>query len=199
VSEREGWFQTNEGTWLPNFMHYDPAVPHLGGYLKGGDSGSYNPDLWAWLLRYRKVRSVIDVGCGEGHAIQWFRDHGCRVLGVEGIEQPDPDIVQHDYTQGPWRTRRKFDLCWSCEFVEHVAPEYEKNFLATFKAAPLLLMTHATGSGGHHHVNYQQPGYWIERVEALGFELDRRLTKRTRELANPHGYYRQTGLAFMRG
>lgn len=194
----EGWFQTNEGEWLPDFMFYDPEVPHLGGYLKGGDAGSYYPSLWAWAAEHFKIGSVVDVGCGEGHAIRWFRDvSGCRVLGIEGIEQPDSDIIQHDYTSGPWRTRRKFDLCWSCEFVEHVEERYVTNFLATFRAAPLLMMTHATGTGGHHHVNAQQPDYWIDLLERDGWRFDWQLTQRAR-VFTPHGYFRDTGLIFLR-
>lgn len=179
-------------------MAYDPEHPHLGGFAKGGDAGSYSPELWAWLLRYRKVRSVIDVGCGEGHELAWFRDQGCRVLGVEGIPQDDSDIVQHDYTQGPYRPRHRFDLCWSCEFVEHVEERYVPNFLATFRAAKLLVMTAAMGVGGHHHVHLRPSDYWIRRLERDGWRFDRRLTKRLRELVTPNHYYAHTGLAFVR-
>jgi Methyltransferase domain len=193
----DGWFRTNEGELLPDFMFYDPEVPHLGGYLKGGDPGSFYPDLWKWALERFHVHSVIDVGCGEGHSLNWFREHGCEVLGVEGIEQPDPDIVQHDYTTGPFRPRRRFDLAWSCEFVEHVAWEHIPNFVATFRSANVLMMTHATGTGGHHHVNAQQSDYWIEVLDRAGFIYDEVLTQRAR-MFTPNGYFKDTGLVFRR-
>jgi SAM-dependent methyltransferase len=171
---------------------------HLGGYLVGGDAGSYCPQLWSWIVKRRKVRSVIDVGCGEGHALRYFRDLGCDVLGVEGMPQGDPWIVQHDYTKGPYVPGREFDLCWSCEFVEHVEERYMSNFFATFRAAKILLMTHGQpGQGGHHHVNCKNDGYWIEHLAEIGFRHDKRLTRKTMEFV-PHGYWRWSGLAFVR-
>ena len=78
---------------------------HLGGYVEGGAPATWFPDLWTWLI-LQGVTSMLDVGFGEGHALNYFRSHGCTVIGVEGIEQPDPDIVQHDFTDAPGRPTR---------------------------------------------------------------------------------------------
>jgi hypothetical protein len=144
----------------------DPERPHLGGYVVGGDAATFFPGLWDWLVDTWQVRSVIDVGCGEGHALKFFRDRGCCVIGIDGIEQDDRDVVTHDYATGPWSiydedgaTTRpdgltEFDLAWSCEFVEHVEERYVPNFLATFACARYVLMTHGEpGQPGWHHVN----------------------------------------------
>jgi SAM-dependent methyltransferase len=180
-------------------MYVDWDRPHLGGYLKGGDPGSYCPGLWSWLIEEQSVRSMLDVGCGEGQAISYFRDRGCRVLGIDGIAQDDPDIVEHDFTLGRYRTRRRFDLCWCCEFVEHVEEQFIPNFLALFAAAEMLLMTHAqSGQGGHHHVNCQSDYYWIERLERIGFKFDLDLTRETHARVSPNHYYAWSGLAFRR-
>jgi SAM-dependent methyltransferase len=184
--------------WTPDFMYVDWDRPHLGGYLLGGDPGSYYPALWTWLVRKYRVASVIDVGCGEGQSVAYFRGLGCRVRGIDGIAQDDPDIVQHDYTEAPLATREMFDLCWCCEFVEHVATEYEGNFLATFAHARMVAMTHGLpGQGGHHHVNCQPPAYWIERMRERGFRLNRPATRRARQLT-PNGYFDWSGLIFTR-
>jgi SAM-dependent methyltransferase len=175
---------------------------HLGGYIVGGDPATWYPELWQWLVDSHGVRSVLDVGCGEGHAIEFFRSIGCDVLGVEGVQQDSPVIVQHDYTTGPYKPPHRFDLVWACEFVEHVEEKYLSNFLTTFRVARrLLLMTHASpGQGGYHHVNEQGEEYWISRIEQAGFRYEEELTSITRNLSrsnvSPWNHYLRSGLAF---
>jgi hypothetical protein len=50
--------------WVPEFMYVDWERPHLGGYLIGGDPGSFLPELWAWLIDEMDVKmlSISDVG-----------------------------------------------------------------------------------------------------------------------------------------
>lgn len=189
---------------IPDFMYVDEARPHLGGYLKGGDPGSYYPEMWTWLVRKYNIASVIDVGCGEGHAMRFFEGLGCDAIGIDGIPQGDPQIIEHDYARGPWPAKRETrmegatDLVWCCEFVEHVEAEYEENFLATFECARMVAMTHGLpGQGGHHHVNCQPPEYWIARMAEHGFRLNRPATRRARELT-PNGYFDWSGLVFVR-
>ena len=177
---------------------------HLGGYTPGGDPATFYPALWTWLVAACGVRSVLDVGCGDGTALDYFAGLGCRVAGIEGIEQNRPEILTHDYTTGyVLPVGPRFDLVWSCEFVEHVEAKHEENFLLTFEHGDLLLMTHAEpGQGGYHHVNCQPAEYWIERVEAHGFKLEERLTELSRrhaaENTNPWNHYVRSGLAFKR-
>lgn len=170
---------------------------HLGGYVAGGDPDTMEPALWHWLVDDCAVETVIDVGCGDGAALQAFRTLGCGVLGIDGVPQDDPDIVTHDFTTGPYIGATDADLVWSCEFVEHVDARYEDNYLAVFARAPLILMTHALpGQPGWHHVNCQPPDYWIAALATYGYQLDPELTAETRDRAN--GYYHRTGLAFVR-
>lgn len=178
---------------------------HLGGYLPGGDPATYFPALWEFLVDEHGVRSVIDVGCGDGVALNHFRWRGCRVLGVEGVPQDEPDIVAHDYTTGPYYApvRKAWDLCWCCEFVEHVEEQYVPNFLATFACAELVLMTHATpGQPGYHHVNCQDRQYWVDRLFDIGYDIDEQFTVDCRIVAadNRHSWnhFVRSGLAFRR-
>lgn len=194
---------------------------HLGGYVKGGDEATWFPQLWRWFVREQGVTSVLDVGCGEGHALNWFRDEGCDVRGVEGIEQPDPDITTHDFTEGPFNATvaaqkgmtlfgdvfvdidYDFDLVWCCEFVEHVKEQYVPNFLETFKLGRIVAMTHATpGQQGYHHVNCQPASYWIYALEEIGFRYDRLLASEARRIAaknpSPWNHFVRSGMVFVR-
>jgi len=184
-------------------MATDPANPHLGGYVPGGDPATQYPDLWAWMVDHWKIRSVLDVGCGDGQAVKCFRGLGCVVLGIDGVQQDDPNILTHDYTVGPCGAIQEFDLAWSCEFVEHVEERYVPNFLATFARARYVLMTHGEpGQPGWHHVNNQPSDYWKGALAAVGYQYDEVLTFQARRLAglnlDPYNHFRRCGLAFRR-
>ncbi len=191
---------------------------HLGGYIRGrqsavstvyryehGDPETWTPELWCWAYETLGVRSVIDVGCGEGHAARFFRELGCRVVGVDGSWQAQRDSVigdqhvRHDYTQGLYLPGDEFDLVWSSEFVEHVEERYLGNFFATFDSGRrYLMMTFAfPGQPGHHHVNCQPAEYWLEKLARLGFDYDKARTEESRAVARK-GHYRRAGLFFIR-
>lgn len=178
-------------------MVVDPERPWLGGYFPEGDPGSTCTDVWEWALEKYKFHSVIDVGCGAGTAMRWFEARGCDVLGVDGLPPPHvTNIVEHDYTLGPYEPQQSFDLCWCCEFVEHIDEEYIPNFVATFRSARYVMMTHGLyWQDGHHHVNCQRPEYWIKRMNASGFSLLGRDTIISRDRALQH-YWKHSGLIF---
>ncbi|MBI1903554.1 MAG: class I SAM-dependent methyltransferase [Planctomycetia bacterium] len=182
---------------------------HLGGYFAGGDPGTWCPRLWSWAVRRFGVRSVLDVGCGEGHSTRFFRELSCDVLGVEGSAEaiahstiPDA-MAQHDFCRGPFRPSRRFDMVWCCEFVEHVEERYVPHILETFQLADrCLLLTHAfPGQKGHHHVNCRPGAYWIDLIERAGFRLSLRQTLAARRVthADYHrvNHFGRSGLVFV--
>lgn len=179
---------------------------HLGGYIYGGDPWTYCPTLWQFLIDDLAVKSVLDVGCGDGQAVKFFRDQrGVQAIGIDGVEQEPEWIFTHDFTTGPIGTAAlDYDLVWSCEFVEHVEERYLPNFVETFKRGKLVLMTHAfPGQGGWHHVNCREADYWVGVMAGAGYAFDPALTEVARELAakEPPGesnHFARSGLAFVR-
>ncbi len=184
---------------------------HLGGYLISnkefpcGDHLTWSPALWGWAYNELKVRSVLDIGCGEGHSTNFFRNLGCEVLGVDGSIQARKDSaipehhITHDFNDGPFIPLKTYDLIWSCEFVEHVEEQYIDNLLKTFSYADkYIMMTYAEpGQGGWHHVNCQNEEYWVNRLSQIGFKPDPRLTELARKTAQG-GHFARNGLVLVK-
>lgn len=187
---------------------------HLGGYIKStpehphGDPCTWCPQVWDWAKRVFNPQLVLDVGCGEGHALRHFLDQGVAAIGVEGMElarnagivAPDR-ILLHDFTTGPWPVLvgHPIDVIWCCEFVEHVDERYAAHFLQVFACAQkAVLMTHAfPGQAGYHHVNCQPAEYWITRITRYGFRYSKAFTAVSRSLA-PGTHWQRSGLVFVR-
>jgi hypothetical protein len=159
---------------------------HLGGYIVGltefGDPNTYSTEVWDWMIKCG-IKSLIDVGCGEGHSTKYFLDRGIECIGVEGGENAfnnssvKDKLFLHDYTEGPYIPNKQYDAVWCCEFVEHIEEEYMENFLKTFDFSNKIFMTHATpGQPGYHHVNCQPSDYWIRILEKRGFKYNNELS-----------------------
>lgn len=158
---------------------------HLGGWIENGDPYTYLPDVWGYLCIKYNVRSVLDVGCGIGNNLQWFRDYRkARTLGIEGdLEAINNSklkdiIICHDYTQSEMRLKGFYDLGICTEFAEHVHQKFEHNWLTTLKSCAYVLFSHGLpGQDGYHHVNCQESQYWIDRFRYYNFSADQQETE----------------------
>jgi SAM-dependent methyltransferase len=182
----------------------DPADPSLGGNIIGGDPETFHPPLWAWLIERFAPRSMLDVGCGEGHCVRHFAQLGVQAFGFDGlranVERAVAPIALHDLRTGPFVM--PVDLVHCCEVVEHIDARYVDNVLRTLANGCVVAMTHALpGQPGYHHVNCQPAQYWIEGLEALGYQY---LPAETAEgkariaAAGQWSYFSTSGLVFRR-
>jgi len=176
---------------------------HLGGFYTTVDKASHCPEMFKYLVENLDINSVLDIGCGMGYQMQEFMKYCDEVVGVDGSEYATSNspvkesIFKHDFSVGELETEDRFDLCWCCEFVEHVREEFRDNFLSSFAFCKYVAMTHAVpGQGGHHHVNCQPREYWVEHMSRFGFEFDEELTDQLKELAGKGTHYSNTGLFF---
>ena len=176
-------------------MNYDgmvvnPQYPHLGGFSMGGDPSTYYPHMWKKLLDDLNINSIVDVGCGRGYSTEYFyKNFTTDVLGLDGCEEAlrfnlVPQCVKKvDFTCETFELEKTTDLCWSCEFVEHVREEYCDNFLNVFGQCRYIAMTYAEpDQGGHHHVNEQNEDYWVSKIESMGFKFDKEYTEELKQV-----------------
>ena len=206
------------------FAEYSPGnvtviEDHLGGFYIGGDKLSHCPEMFKHLVEKFDIKSVLDVGCGMGYQMQEFMKYCDEVVGIDGSEYVSTNsvikekIFQHDFNIGELETEDRFDLCWCCEFVEHVGEEFRDNFLSSFAFCKYVAMTHAVpGQGGHHHVNCRDRHYWKKVMRRYGFNLHRDLTRELRIVSTmgmktngmpptkkQHRYVHKTGMYFING
>ena len=133
-------------------------------------------------------RSVLDVGCGTGISLDYFKSKGISVLGLEGSALAISKarnaalITQHDLNE-PIDLGETFDLVWCFEVAEHIHPRYVSALLETLTnhGDRILLSAARPGQGGLGHLNEQLPEYWIERMRGYQFTLATE-TKRYRDL-----------------
>jgi SAM-dependent methyltransferase len=164
---------------------------HLGGCNIYGDPGSECPKMWKYLIDKYQIKSVLDVGCGFGYHLKYFKEIlNLDINGIEGSSKVTQlsffpnEILPHDYSTGLSTFSKKIDFVWSVEFVEHVDELYVDNFMKDISMGNYVVITHAIpGQPGHHHVNCQNLDYWISVFDKYGFEYDSDETKNIRNLA----------------
>lgn len=175
-------------------MIIDPYNKHLGGCILGqpngvGDIDTWVPQIWDRLIEDKKIKSVIDVGCGGGYSLKYFLKKGIDGLGIEGLRvarevSPVKDkIYIHDYTIHEYIPSKEYDLAWCCEFVEHVEEKYINNYMKTLDMCKIVAMTHAVpGQQGYNHVNEQLPEYWINVFSKYNFKYEEEYSLNLRKL-----------------
>ena len=128
---------------------------HLGGFTDIDISG-ISPAAWKWIVQRMNVKSILDVGCGRGISTSWFLMHGVDALCVEGSHDakertmlPDPEhqMVEHDFSRGPWWPSQTYDAVWCVEFLEHVGRDYHHNYLPALRKAGILFTSHSIWGG----------------------------------------------------
>jgi hypothetical protein len=164
--------------------------PHLGGFTEI-DLMGISPAVWKAMVNITGVKTLMDVGCGRGISTSWFVTHGVKTTCVEGSHDavmqtmlPDPStqIVEHDFSRGPWWPAETQDAVWCVEFLEHVGRNFHHNYLPIFRKSALIFATHSIW-GGWHHVEVHPPNWWISKMSMYGFLYDDVLTKTYRNIA----------------
>lgn len=75
--------------------------------------------------------TMLDIGCGEGYGLAFFRTQGLAVKGLDfsdaGVKSKNPDVIDALVTGDLFQLidseiaeGRKYDLCWLQNVLEHV-------------------------------------------------------------------------------
>ena len=171
-----------------------------GGSIVGGDPFLQEPDIWDYCVDAMGVKSVLDIGAGEGHAALYFANKGCHVFAVDNDAQAIANAVYPvltvDLTQTP--VLLQTDMVYMAEFVEHLPESHLANLAASLQKTQWVVMTYAIpGNAGVGHVNLQDIDYWIRWMSATGFEIDAEKTNAVRSKAK-YVHFKQRGLVFKR-
>lgn len=116
-------------------------------------------------------KTVIDIGCGEGHWGNEFTRWSFDAVGVDTAnERAEIEILDHDLEQrlplmGP------YGLVLCLEVAEHLSPERGPSFIADLcRLSDLIVFSAAIpGQGGVHHINERWPDYWVSLFRKNGY------------------------------
>lgn len=159
------------------------------------------------LLNQLPVKSVLDVGCGQGAWLSVWSDLGIPVVvGIDGayvnktrLLCPKDAFVEHDLSKA-FDLGRRFELVQSLEVAEHLSANSASDFVESlvrhgdmvfFSAAP-------PGQGGDHHINEQDYEYWrahFARHDYVPFDLIRPILKSNVEI---EPWYRYNSILYIK-
>lgn len=173
--------------------------PHLGGHL---NMTHVDEASLVFIKENFGCETMVDIGCSVGGQVKKALQVGYKeAIGIDGdrdmLKYLD-GLILHDYTKGAYKFDKRFDLAWSCEFLEHVEEKYVDNFMQTFECCDHAFITHALpNTKGHHHVNCQLPEYWVKVFYKYGFDLDLEATEAIRKISSmDREFARDNGLFF---
>ena len=174
---------------------------HPGGSLAGGDPWLLEQGVWDYCVDTLNVKTVLDIGCGEGHTAKYFAEKGCHVIAMDAdhtaIRSAVYPVVYHDLRKAQF-SGGAIDMVYMSEFVEHLPEQFLPNLGETLLRTDLVLMTFAPpGAEGIGHINLQTEDYWVDWFAQRGFRKDDGTTQAIRGLAK-YVHFQTRGLVFRR-
>lgn len=130
------------------------------------------------VLELLPVRSIVDIGCGDGSWLAVFRR-----LGVDDVVGVDGDHVEEEVLQipteyfrsfdlrEPLSLERTFDLALSLEVAEHLPSDCAAKFVESLTRLSRVILFSAAipYQGGNGHINEQWPDQWANLFEKHGY------------------------------
>lgn len=151
------------------------------------------PILAAELAPAIDERTVLDVGCGEGHWGAALSAEGFEAQGIDANPARTViDVWDHDLEQR-LPLLGQFGLALCLEVAEHLTPQRAPSFVAELCGLSDVIVFSAAipGQGGTGHLNEQWPGYWTGLFAESGYACSGALRWRVWEDERIENWYRQ--------
>jgi hypothetical protein len=152
------------------------------------------------ICQNRDIRSIVDIGCGNGSYVNYLNDNKLNCWGYDGSpltkELTGGSCKRKDFSERV--DIGKFGLVLSLEVGEHIPQEYEEIFLDNLVNAAIgfiIISWAIEGQGGDGHVNCRNNDYVIQQIENRGFYYDFETTQYLRDKASV-SWFKNTILAF---
>jgi len=179
----------------------DVTIPHGGGNIRGGDNATFVPGLWKWLIEKFHIKSMLDIGCAEGHAVSWFDSNGVISHGIDcvkkNIDRAPESCKLFDLCDGSYIVGSGVDLVWCCEVAEHIHEDYVENLIDTCCNGKVVAFTFSNDStAGYNHVNCKNLQYWVKKFESKGYILNAGMTEESKKYG--HGHWNNSGVIFQK-
>lgn len=132
------------------------------------------------VLKYVKIKSVVDFGCGLGTWLRVCQENGILdILGIDGsyIDEKKLYIDKKHFRSEDLNKNIKlnkiFDLAISLEVAEHIEEEKSDIYINNLtKSSNIILFSAAIPGQADEkigHINEQWPKYWQDKFSKKGF------------------------------
>ena len=151
------------------------------------DTHMFDPVLCDAIVRsFTDMKTIIDIGCGNGKYTSALNEAGYLCLGFDGSPLT-PELTNMrcdvmDFSQSV--NIGKFDLVLSLEVGEHIPVEYEQTFidnLCNHSKKSILISWAVEGQPGTGHVNCRNNDYIISEMKKRDFIFDEDISQYFRD------------------
>jgi hypothetical protein len=122
----------------------------------------------------RRVKTIIDIGCGDGSYVREFRKNGFDCIGLDGnpLTSKIPYCQVMDFSINLISFFNDLAIC--LEVGEHIPQEYEQFFIDNIcRVSDNIILSWAIeGQGGLGHVNCRNNDYIIAEMKKRNFDYD---------------------------
>lgn len=164
------------------------------------------------IMEVFSPKSVVDVGCGSGLLLLNLTNQGVSCQGLEYSEaainiciQRGLNVTKFDLEHNNMPAWIKADVVISTEVAEHLPKACADRFVEILcKLGNNIVMTAAEpdpNACNVDHVNEQPQKYWIDKIQAQGFNYDQHLSlqwRRTWKKSGVSPFYFKTAMVFSR-
>jgi SAM-dependent methyltransferase len=137
------------------------------------------------IAAYPEATSVLDFGCGNGHAVKQMREQGREWYGLEYSQAAYDKFLHepHFYVgEASQFDDHQFDMTYSTEVLEHIPEPQVNETIAdlcrvTARYMFLTISLRPSSDNNRYHCTLRPRAWWEERFCRHGWEVDRKVVR----------------------